>query len=85
MSIYDYVDRAMVMTAAEVRKLPPGTEVVRHHIDPGGGYERHKLRVVNALGWCGNGDIKLLTGQLGRSTQMLPIADDSDCLCYTAR
>lgn len=79
MTIYDYVDRALVLTAAEVRKLPPGTKVVRHHISPSGTYTRYKMSVVNAFGG------KLLTGPLGRPLQMLPISDDSDALCYTAR
>lgn len=80
MTIYDYVDRSLVLTAAEVRKLPPGTKIVRHCIGSNGTYTHYKMIVVNTF--CG----KQLTGPHRRPTlQLLPISDDSDALCYTAR
>lgn len=77
-TIRDYIGNSRELTTAEVRKLPPGTEVVRHNFDTRG---RHQTvtGVVTTRGRA----VCLARHDIHLGIVEYNIRPESDRLCYT--
>ena len=77
-TIRDYIGSASELTAVEVRKLPIGTEVVRHNFDTRG---RHQT-VTGVVSTRGRA-VCLARHDLHLGIVKYDIRPESDRLCYT--
>ena len=77
-TIRDYIGRQKELTAAEVRRLPAGTVVVKHSFDRSGTHQWLKCFVI------GTGKTRELTyaGADGLLNKM-PVRKETDRMCYT--
>jgi hypothetical protein len=77
-TIRDYIGSAKELTAAEVRKLPAGTVVIRHSFDRYGTHQWRKCVIIGA------GKTRELTyaGADGLLYKM-PVRKETDRMCYT--
>ena len=77
-TIRDYIGSAKELTAAEVRRLPAGTVVVKHSFDRSGTHQWLKCLVI------GTGKTRELiyVGADGLLSKM-PVRKETDRMCYT--
>lgn len=76
-TIRDYIGRHKELTAAEVRKLPAGTKIIRHSFDRYGAHQTCEMTVT-----IGTGKYLTAVGYDGLSVKR-PIKKETDRLCYT--
>ena len=77
-TIRDYTGNSKVLTAEQVRKLEPGTHIVRHSFDRYGAHQILEMCVVRA------GRSKLLAYEdVDGLTAYRKIAKETDRMCYT--
>lgn len=76
-TIRDYIDKEKEVTAAEVRRMEPGTKVRRHTFDRYGVHQWMDMTV-----WIGTGKFLRAVDYNGDSIIRI-IKKESDRLCYT--
>lgn len=77
-TIRDYIGKAKELTAAEVRRLPTGTRVVRHSFDRSGTHQALEMTVVQH--GCSHA---LAYRDVSGLLCVRKIAKETDRMCYT--
>ncbi len=77
-TIRDYIGYAKELTAEQVRKLAPGTHIIRHSFDRYGAHQTRECSVVQS------GRSKALAyTDTDFLTKTMKIAKETDRMCYT--
>ena len=77
-TIRDYIGYAKELTAEQVRKLDPGTRIVRHSFDRMGVHQTREMTVVKS----GRTRVLAYTGYDGL-TDTMSVLKETDRMCYT--
>ena len=77
--IRDYIGKAEELTAEQVRKLEPGTKVIRHSFDRWSAHQTMEMTVVQS------GKKKMLSARdwYRGTTTLVPIRKETERMCYT--
>ena len=78
-TIRDYIGRQKELTAAEVRKLPVGTMVIRHSFDRHGMHQWREMTVVQS----GCSHALAYWDPASHTTGVMRITKETDRMCYT--
>ena len=78
-TIRDYIGSAKELTAAEVRKLPVGTLVIRHSFDRSGTHQWREMTVVQS----GCSHALAYWDPASCTTGVMRITKETDRMCYT--
>lgn len=78
-TIRDYIGSAKELTAAEVRRLPAGTRVIRHSFDRYGTHQWRETTVVQS----GCSHALAYWDPVGRTVGIQRITKETDRMCYT--
>ncbi len=77
-TIRDYIGHAKELTAEEVRKLKPGTHIIKHSFDRYGSHQTLEMCVVQA------GRSRMLSyTDVDGMTAVRKVAKETDRMCYT--
>lgn len=77
-TICDYIGLTKELTAAEVRKLPLGTHIIRHHFDRYGNHVWAEMAVVKS-----GTKTMLKNVSYMDYIELTPIKKESNRICYT--
>lgn len=77
--IRDYIGQAEELTAEQVRKLEPGTKIIRH------GFDRYTAHTTQEMTVVQSGKKKMLSAVdwYRGTTTLQPIRKESERMCYT--
>lgn len=77
--IRDYIGYSEELTAEQVRKLEPGTKIIRHNFDRQGVHQTLEMTVVQS------GKKKMLSARdwYRGTTTLVPIRKETERMCYT--
>ena len=78
-TIRDYIGRQKELTAEQVRKLPIGTQVIRHSFDRYGNHQWREMTVVQS----GCSHALAYWDPASCTTGVMRITKETDRMCYT--